>query len=80
MRLQLLSAQLDKPDIWDDPAHAGRISREQGSLMSKMKEVVAFERELLEHIDMIKLAREENDTELELVGISFPLSARALFY
>ncbi|KAK3180896.1 hypothetical protein Dsin_033190 [Dipteronia sinensis] len=29
-----------------------------------MKEVKAFEQELLEHIDMIKLAREENDTEL----------------
>lgn len=60
--------QLDRPDIWDDPVLAGRMSRDQGSLMSKMKEVMSFERELLEHIDMIKLAREEGDSELESVG------------
>lgn len=67
-RLEMLSEQLDKPDLWDDPAHAGTISREHGSIMGKMKEVNAFEQELLEHIDMIKLAREENDAELESVG------------
>ncbi|KAK9292323.1 hypothetical protein L1049_020289 [Liquidambar formosana] len=65
VRLHLLSLELDKPDLWDDPVHAGKISREHGSLMGKMKEVKGFEQELLEHIDMIKLAREENDTELE---------------
>ncbi|KAK4793977.1 hypothetical protein SAY86_011971 [Trapa natans] len=78
VRLQLLSAQLEKPDIWDDPAHAGRISREQGSLMSKMKQVVAFERELLEHIDMIKLAREENDSDLELDSLNALLRMRRI--
>lgn len=66
--LEILSEQLDKPDLWDDPVHAGKISREHGSIMGKMKEVNAFEQELLEHIDMIKLAREENDAELESVG------------
>lgn len=71
VRLNLLSAELNKPNLWDDPVHAGRISREHGSLIGKMKEVKAFEQELLEHIDMIKLAREENDTELELVGSHF---------
>ncbi|MBA0852096.1 hypothetical protein Goshw_001155 [Gossypium schwendimanii] len=65
VRLDLLSAELNKPDLWNDPVHAGKISREHGSLMGKMKEVKAFEQELLEHIDMIKLAREEDDTELE---------------
>lgn len=71
VRLDLLSAELNKPDLWGDPVHAGKISREHGSLMAKMKEVIAFERELLEHIDMIKLAREEDDTELESVGSHF---------
>ncbi|XP_015570378.2 peptide chain release factor PrfB2, chloroplastic isoform X1 [Ricinus communis] len=65
VRLDLLSVQLNKPDLWDDPVLAGKISREHGSLMAKRKEVTAFERELLEHIDMIKLAREEDDAELE---------------
>ncbi|KAK0602537.1 hypothetical protein LWI29_034540 [Acer saccharum] len=52
--------------------HAGRISREHGSLMGKMKEVKAFEQELLEHIDMIKLAQEENDT-VGISGLSLPI-------
>ena len=69
----MLSAQLNKPDLWDDPVHAGQISREHGSLLGKMKEVNALEQELLEHIDMIKLAREENDAELESVGHSLHL-------
>ncbi|KAL2514022.1 Peptide chain release factor PrfB2 [Forsythia ovata] len=64
-RLEILSDQLSKPDLWNDPVRAGKISREHGSLMGKMKEVNLFEQELLEHIDMIKLAREENDAELE---------------
>lgn len=71
MRLELLSVELNKADLWDDPAHAGKISREHGSIMGKIKEIKAFERELLEHIDMIKLAREENDAELESVGSKF---------
>lgn len=52
----------NKPDLWNDPTHAGKISREHGSLMGKMKGVLTFERELLEHIDMLKLAKEENDS------------------
>ena len=71
VRLELLSLQIDKPDLWDDPVRAGKISREHGSLMGKMKEVKAFEQELLEHIDMIKLARAENDADLESVGLHF---------
>lgn len=65
VRLVILSAQLNKPDLWDDPVRAGKISREHGSLIGKVKEVKAFEQELLEHIDMIKLAREEDDPEME---------------
>ncbi|XP_057963359.1 peptide chain release factor PrfB2, chloroplastic [Malania oleifera] len=76
VRLELLSAQLNKPDIWDDPVHAGKLSREHGSLMGKMKEVKAFEQELLEHIDMLKLAREENDAELELESLKALLRMR----
>lgn len=71
VRLDMLSVELNKPNLWDDPVHAGKISREHGSLLRKMKQVNALEQELLEHIDMIKLAREENDTDLESVGISF---------
>ncbi|KAK4406750.1 Peptide chain release factor PrfB2, chloroplastic [Sesamum angolense] len=75
-RLEILSEQLNKPDLWDDPARAGKISREHGSIMVKMKEVNAFEQELFEHIDMIKLAREENDAELESESLQALLTLR----
>lgn len=70
-KLEVLSKELEKPDLWDNPSHAGKISREHGSVMGKMKEVNAFEQELFEHVDMIKLAREEDDAELESVGTQF---------
>ncbi|XP_019418029.1 PREDICTED: peptide chain release factor PrfB2, chloroplastic isoform X1 [Lupinus angustifolius] len=76
VRLDLLSAQLAKPDLWDDPVHAGKISREHGSLLGKVKEVNAMEQELIEHIDMIKLAREENDEELESESLKALLNMR----
>lgn len=74
VNLDILSVQLDKADLWDDPARAGQISREHGLLMGKMSEVKAFEQDLLEQIDMIKLSREENDVELESVCPYFFLS------
>ncbi|KAJ4954622.1 hypothetical protein NE237_011405 [Protea cynaroides] len=77
VRLEMLSAELNKADLWDDPVHAGKISREHGSLMGKMKEVNRYERELLEHIDMLKLAREENDGELESESLRALLMMRS---
>ncbi|KAK3034076.1 hypothetical protein RJ639_034301 [Escallonia herrerae] len=76
VRLGILSAQLEKPDVWDDPVHAGKISREHGLLLGKMKEANSIEQELLEHIDMIKLAREENDQDLESESIKALLTMR----
>ncbi|QHN85082.1 Peptide chain release factor PrfB2 [Arachis hypogaea] len=75
VRLDMLSVQLNKADLWDDPVHAGNISREHGTLMGKVKEVNALEQELLEHIDMIKLARDENDSELESVRAALTSSS-----
>ncbi|KAE8711529.1 Peptide chain release factor PrfB2 [Hibiscus syriacus] len=48
VRLVLLSAELNKPDLWNDPVHA----------------------------DMIKLAREENDTDLESESMKALLTMR----
>lgn len=75
----MLSTQLNKADLWDDPVHAGKISREHGSLMNKIEDVMAIEQELVEHIDMIKLAREENDPELESVSLNFFIASIFLF-
>ncbi|XP_020689983.2 peptide chain release factor PrfB2, chloroplastic isoform X1 [Dendrobium catenatum] len=76
IRLEQLSVALDKPDLWDDPTYASRISREHGGLMSKMREVNGFEQELLEFIDLLKLAREEHDNQLELEYMSELLNMR----
>lgn len=65
-RTKQLAVVLEKPDLWEDPVFAGRISREQGELMGKIKSVNQFEQELIEHIEMLRLAREENDNELEM--------------
>lgn len=75
-KLEMLSEELNKPNLWDDPSHAGKISREHGSIMSKMKAVSGFEQELFEHIDMIKLAREDNDAELESESLNALLALR----
>ncbi|KAJ3683053.1 hypothetical protein LUZ60_013280 [Juncus effusus] len=60
-----LAVALNNPDLWADAVSAGRISREHGGIMGKLKEVNRFERELLEHVDMLRLARDENDDDLE---------------
>ncbi|CAN6467906.1 unnamed protein product [Victoria cruziana] len=65
VRLDQLSEDLDNPNLWDDPVNAGKISREHGLLIGKKKEVASFEHELLENIDMLRLAKEENDSALE---------------
>ncbi|KAK1434475.1 hypothetical protein QVD17_00218 [Tagetes erecta] len=76
VRLEMLSIQIEKPDLWHNPVHAGKISREHGSLMGKMKEVNGLERELIDHIDMIKLAHEEDDPDLELESVKALLRMR----
>lgn len=74
----MLSEQLNQSNLWDDPTRASKISREHGSLMGKMKDVNSFEQDLFEHIDMIKLAREENDADLEAVRPHFLFCNHAL--
>ncbi|CAH9125134.1 unnamed protein product [Cuscuta epithymum] len=69
-RIEVLSAELNKADLWEDAVRAGNLSREHGSLTGKMEEVKAFEQELLEHVDMIKLAEEENDKDLQLESLT----------
>ncbi|KAL5210035.1 hypothetical protein ABZP36_005658 [Zizania latifolia] len=64
-RSRRLSVVLERPELWDNPVFAGKVSREHGELMGKIKSVNQFEQELMEHIDMLRLAREEDDNELE---------------
>lgn len=75
-KMDQLSMAVSKSDLWDNPVYAGRISREHGMLMGKMKEVNGFEQELLDHIDMLKLAHEENDHDIESDCISSLIQLR----
>ncbi|KAF0906020.1 hypothetical protein E2562_009037 [Oryza meyeriana var. granulata] len=59
------TVNMERPDLWDDPVFAGKVSCEHGELMGKIKSVNQFKQELMEHIDMLRLAREEDDNELE---------------
>ncbi|KAL2629893.1 hypothetical protein R1flu_014579 [Riccia fluitans] len=64
-RLRQLDADLEKPDLWSDPPQASKISREKGVIAGRVKEVIDMESELLEHIGMAELAREEKDSQVE---------------
>ncbi|KAK1650676.1 hypothetical protein QYE76_068481 [Lolium multiflorum] len=64
-RSKQLAVVLERPDLWEDSVFAGKVSREQGEIMGKIKSVNQFEQQLMEHIDMLRLAREEGDNELE---------------
>ncbi|PKA55175.1 hypothetical protein AXF42_Ash003812 [Apostasia shenzhenica] len=75
-RLEQLNMALDKADLWDDPNNASRVSREHGRLMGKMKEVNGFEKEVLELVDLLKLAREENDIAMESESLRGLLNMR----
>ncbi|CAA7398378.1 unnamed protein product [Spirodela intermedia] len=70
VKAEELTMEMDKSDLWNDPVYAGKVSKEHGALMGKIKEINGFERELLEHIDMLKLAREENDNDVALESIT----------
>eukprot|EP01018_Ginkgo_biloba_P008750 Gb_09148 [translate_table: standard] len=64
-RLEQLNTELTRSDFWDDPVKAAQLSREHGSLSGKVKAVNDLEMELIEHVDLLELAREEKDLELE---------------
>lgn len=59
-----------KPNLWEDAAKAGHLSRERGALAGQVKSVVSMEDELLEHVGLAELACEENDTQVAAVSHS----------
>ncbi|KAJ7567732.1 hypothetical protein O6H91_01G004300 [Diphasiastrum complanatum] len=65
-QLQKLEMELERPDLWQDPQRATTCSQECGSLSAKVEEIKGIERQLLEHVGMAELAREENDTQIEI--------------
>ncbi|XP_047960659.1 peptide chain release factor PrfB2, chloroplastic isoform X2 [Salvia hispanica] len=61
-KLEVLSKELDEPDLWDNPSHAGKISREHGSVMGKMKE------ESLNALLVLRRHLKEKELEALLAG------------
>ncbi|KAG9441755.1 hypothetical protein H6P81_017609 [Aristolochia fimbriata] len=66
LRAEHLSSEVTRSDIWENPDYAGKVSRDHGICMGKIKEVNGLEQELIEHVELLKLARDEGDSELEL--------------
>ncbi|CAM6106204.1 unnamed protein product [Calypogeia fissa] len=64
-RLRQLDQDLLKPDLWDNPSSASKISRERGGLAGRIQAVKDMESELVEQIGMAELAREEKDKQVE---------------
>lgn len=77
-RLEQLKIELNRPDLWDDPIKAGQLSREHGSLAGKVKSVQDMEAELIDHIDLLELAQEENDRELQAETTTALLNMRKI--
>ncbi|KAH9308285.1 hypothetical protein KI387_036196, partial [Taxus chinensis] len=77
-RLEQLAIELNRPDVWDDPVKAGRLSCEHGSLAGKVKSVNDLEAELIEHVDLLELAHEENDLELQVETTTGLLNMRKI--
>jgi peptide chain release factor 2 len=67
-RLKQLDTELLKPDLWNDPSSASKLSRERGRLAGRVSAVKDMESELMEHIGMAELAREERDSQVEAVS------------
>ncbi|XP_078435885.1 peptide chain release factor 2 isoform X2 [Wolffia australiana] len=77
-RAEELGMEIEKPDLWNDPVYAGKVSKEHGALLGKLKEVNAFEQDLLENIDLLKLAHDENDDNMTLECTAALLNLRRI--
>ena len=59
-----LSVQMEKPDFWDHPEMAARVSREKAALLKKVEPWEALRRESSDNLELANLAKEEKDEEI----------------
>jgi peptide chain release factor 2 len=60
-RLEEVSAQLEAPDVWNDPKNAQDLGREKKSLETIVEGIASIETGLADSGDLLAMAREEDD-------------------
>ncbi len=60
-RLQVVNAELESPDIWNDPQHAQDLGREKKSLEKVVHTLTQIEQRLRDARDLFELASEDDD-------------------
>lgn len=60
-RLLVVNAELENPDIWNDPQHAQELGREKKSLETVVHTLSDLERGLADAHDLFELASEDDD-------------------
>jgi peptide chain release factor 2 len=60
-RLEEVSAQMESPDIWNDPKKAQDLGREKKSLETVVEGIAGIEQGLIDSDDLFGMAREESD-------------------
>ncbi|MBT6305870.1 peptide chain release factor 2 [Rhodospirillaceae bacterium] len=68
LRLSELNALASAPEFWEDPIKAQEIMRERTYLEKSLGDLSAFDRDLQDTIELIKLGEEEGDVNVVLDG------------
>jgi peptide chain release factor 2 len=64
-RLDELSKEVERPDLWDDPDHARKVSTEYGRLDADVRELTALAARIDDAGTLYELAVEEEDDSVE---------------
>ncbi|MFC1681023.1 peptide chain release factor 2 [Pseudomonadota bacterium] len=63
-RLEEVSRQLEQPEVWNDPGLAQNLGRERSQLERTVEGLTGIGRGVADAMDLLDLAREENDDEI----------------
>ncbi|WP_149999250.1 MULTISPECIES: peptide chain release factor 2 [Iodidimonas] len=69
-RLEELNAEVENPELWNDPSRAQTLMRERTRLEDSISACKDIQREMDDTIEMIELAEIEGDEDLEAQSIS----------
>jgi len=58
-----LKVQAARPDLWDDPDRATRLTRRLGRIERLVNRVAGMEKDLEDAVILVELAQDEDDTE-----------------
>ena len=72
-RLEEVSAQLEAPDIWNDPKKAQDLGREKKALETIVEGIASIETGLADSGDLLAMARDEDDESTFVAVVKSPL-------